>query len=201
MGLTFDRPGRRIAKLEEVVALIKAHCARRGAGLRRRVRQRARLRGSAPAGTAPSSTDHDRRRWPARARRWPAAKPTSSASPTCPSSRATTPASTQHAEAQRRDRATCVRRPAERFDELEIESSPYFTEITDDPEAALAESGGEDRDSGRNPARPSQRADRLAWTPSWMCSSRAAKNWASTTSPSSSRRRSLRPVVAALRGR
>ncbi len=27
MGLTFDTPGRRIAKLKEVVALIKAHCA------------------------------------------------------------------------------------------------------------------------------------------------------------------------------
>ena len=27
MGLTFDTPGRRIAKLEEVVALIKAHCS------------------------------------------------------------------------------------------------------------------------------------------------------------------------------
>ena len=27
MGLTFDRPGRRIAKLEEVIALIKAHFA------------------------------------------------------------------------------------------------------------------------------------------------------------------------------
>ena len=27
MGLTFDTPGRRISKLKEVVALIKAHCA------------------------------------------------------------------------------------------------------------------------------------------------------------------------------
>ena len=27
MGLTFDTPGRRIAKLKEVVALVKAHCA------------------------------------------------------------------------------------------------------------------------------------------------------------------------------
>ena len=27
MGLHFDAPGRRIAKLKEVIALVKAHCA------------------------------------------------------------------------------------------------------------------------------------------------------------------------------
>jgi probable F420-dependent oxidoreductase len=32
MGLTFDTPGRRIAKLKEVVALVKAHCADREIG-------------------------------------------------------------------------------------------------------------------------------------------------------------------------
>ena len=46
-GLEFDTPGRRIAKLKEVVALVKAHCARR-TGPHGRVRQRQRLRGTPP---------------------------------------------------------------------------------------------------------------------------------------------------------
>ena len=66
MGLDFDRPGRRIAKLAEVVALIKAHWqgeeldysgefveVRGYAGRPRPVQQTA-------------SADHDRRRWTAR---------------------------------------------------------------------------------------------------------------------------------------
>jgi hypothetical protein len=62
LWVDLDRPGRRITKLEEVIALIKAHCLGEELAASA-VRQRSRLRRSAPAGTAPSSSDHGRRRW------------------------------------------------------------------------------------------------------------------------------------------
>ena len=49
----------------------------------------------------------------------------------------------------------------ERYGGLDVESSPYFTEITDDPETVLAGCGEVDGHRCRPAARPSQRADRL----------------------------------------
>ena len=78
MGLEFDRPGRRIAKLAEVVSLIKAHWARRRTGLLGRLCSGARIRGKTTPGAAAASADHDRRGRSRACCRSPAAKPTSS---------------------------------------------------------------------------------------------------------------------------
>ena len=64
------------------------------------------------------------------------ARPTSSASRTFRSSSATTAGLDPQEEAERR--IGYVRNGAdERFANLEVESSPYFTNITDDPDSAL----------------------------------------------------------------
>ena len=62
MGLTFDTPGRRISKLKEVVALIKAHCSRRRTRMCGRVRERRRLPGNPATCTTSAPAHHDRRR-------------------------------------------------------------------------------------------------------------------------------------------
>jgi probable F420-dependent oxidoreductase len=137
MGLEFDRPGRRISKLEEVIELIKAHFdgselaiggefvnvhgyAGRprpvqrphppiiiGGGGRRVLGLAAREADIVSISNVPFVESND-----------------AGLSP--------------HEEARRR--IGCVQAAApERFDTLEVESSPYFTEITDDQDSALAE--------------------------------------------------------------
>ena len=137
MGLEFDRPGRRISKLEEVIELIKAHFdgselaiggefvnvhgyAGRprpvqrphppiiiGGGGRRVLGLAAREADIVSISNVPFVESND-----------------AGLSP--------------HEEARRR--IGCVQAAApERFDTLEVESSPYFTEITDNQDSALAE--------------------------------------------------------------
>jgi len=136
MGLEFDRPGRRISKLEEVIELIKAHFdgselaiggefvnvhgyAGRprpvqrphppiiiGGGGRRVLGLAAREADIVSISNVPFVESND-----------------AGLSP--------------HEEARRRIGYVQAAAP-ERFDTLEVESSPYFTEITDDQDSALA---------------------------------------------------------------
>jgi probable F420-dependent oxidoreductase len=137
MGLTFDRPGRRIAKLAEVVSLIKDHWAGeeldcsgefvhvRGYAGRPRPVQRPHppimIGGGGPRVLSLAGREADivsMSSVPFVARDADGLDP--------------------HAVAQRR--IDVVRSAAgERFGHLDVESSPYFTAITDDPEAALAD--------------------------------------------------------------
>ena len=137
LGLDFDRPGRRIAKLAEVVALIQGPLAGRRIGLLGRLRPGARLRGTTAAGAATASADHDRRRADSASCRWPAAKPTSSAFPACRSWPAT-PTAWTHKRSRSAGSGSSAPPPASASAQLDVESSPYFTEITDDPETVLA---------------------------------------------------------------
>jgi probable F420-dependent oxidoreductase len=137
MGLEFDRPGRRISKLEEVIELIKAHFdgselaiggefvnvhgyAGRprpvqrphppiiiGGGGRRVLGLAAREADIVSISNVPFVESNDA-------------------------------GLSRHEEARRRI-GYVQAAAAERFDTLEVESSPYFTEITDDPGSALAE--------------------------------------------------------------
>jgi probable F420-dependent oxidoreductase len=136
MGLEFDRPGRRISKLEQVIELIKAHFdgselaiggefvnvhgyAGRprpvqrphppiiiGGGGRRVLGLAAREADIVSISNVPFVESND-----------------AGLSP--------------HEEARRRIGYVQAAAP-ERFDTLEVESSPYFTEITDDQDSALA---------------------------------------------------------------
>jgi probable F420-dependent oxidoreductase len=136
MGLEFDRPGRRISKLEQVIELIKAHFdgselaiggefvnvhgyAGRprpvqrphppiiiGGGGRRVLGLAAREADIVSISNVPFVESND-----------------AGLSP--------------HEEARRRIGHVQAAAP-ERFDTLEVESSPYFTEITDDQDSALA---------------------------------------------------------------
>jgi probable F420-dependent oxidoreductase len=137
MGLTFDRPGRRIAKLAEVVSLIKAHWAGEeldcsgdfvhvhGYAGRPRPVQRPHppimIGGGGPRVLSLAGREADivsMSSVPFVARDADGLDP--------------------HAVAQRR--IDVVRSAAgERYGRLDVESSPYFTSITDDPEAALAD--------------------------------------------------------------
>ena len=136
MGLTFDRPGRRIAKLAEVVSLIKAHWAGeeldvsgdfvhvRGYAGRPRPVQRPHppimIGGGGPRVLALAGREADivsMSSVPFVARDADGRDP--------------------YAVAQRR--IDVVRAAAgERFGRLDVESSPYFSAVTDDAEAALA---------------------------------------------------------------
>ena len=136
MGLTFDRPGRRIAKLAEVVSLIKAHwdgeeldyagqiVQVRGYAGRPRPVQRPHppimIGGGGPRMLSFAGREAD-------------IVSMSSVPFVARDAEGLDP----HTVAQRR--IDVVRAAAgERYGGLEIESSPYFTAITDDPEAALA---------------------------------------------------------------
>ena len=137
MGLTFDRPGRRIAKLAEVVSLIKAHWAGeeldcsgdfvhvRGYAGRPRPVQRPHppimIGGGGPRVLSLAGREADI------------------------VSMSSVPFVARDADgldpfAVAQHRIDVVRSAAgERFGRLDVESSPYFTAITDDPEAALAD--------------------------------------------------------------
>jgi probable F420-dependent oxidoreductase len=136
MGLTFDRPGRRIAKLAEVVALIKAHwdggeldyagqqVQVRGYAGRPRPVQRPHppimIGGAGPRMLSFAGREAD-------------IVSMSSVPFVARDSDGLDPKTV----AQRR--TDVVRTAAaERYGRLDIESSPYFTAITDDTEAALA---------------------------------------------------------------
>jgi probable F420-dependent oxidoreductase len=135
MGLEFDRPGRRIAKLAEVVSFIKAHWAGeeldfsgnlvnvRGYAGRPRPVQRPHppimIGGGGPRVLALAGREAD-------------IVSMSSAPFVARDADGRDP----QAVAQRR--IGFVQTAAgERYGRLDVESSPYFTEITDDPEAAL----------------------------------------------------------------
>jgi probable F420-dependent oxidoreductase len=137
MGLTFDRPGRRIAKLAEVMSLIKAHW---GGGQLDFAGQVVQVRGYAGR-PLPVQRPHPPimiggggPRMLAFAGREADIVSMSSV-----------PFVARDADgrdpwAVARRRIEVVRSAAgERYSRLEIESSPYFTAVTDDPEATLAQ--------------------------------------------------------------
>src|SRR5262245_28493670 len=135
MGIPFDRPGRRIATLEEAVALVKAHFA--GAELDCKG-EFVNVRGY--AGTPPPvrrphppiMIGGGRKRVLSLAGREADIASISNVPFLAVNEDGLTP----DAEAARR--IGYVRAAAgNRFAELDIESSPYFTEITDDPKPVL----------------------------------------------------------------
>ena len=136
MGLTFDRPGRRITKLEEVFGLFKANFGGEEIGC---------------AGEFVSVSGYAGRPRPVQRPHPPimvggagqrvlslAAREADIVSiSNVPFVAHNEAGLDPRSEAQRR--TGCVRAAAaDRFGNLEIESSPYFTEITDDAERALA---------------------------------------------------------------
>ena len=138
MGLTFDRPGRRITKLEEVIGLFKAHFAGEEIDSCGRVRQRVRVCRSSAAGSAAPSSDHGRRSRDSACSSLAAREAdivSISNVPFVAHNEAGLDPRVGGATAQQ---VTCARQQPIGFENLEIESSPYFTEITDDAERALA---------------------------------------------------------------
>jgi probable F420-dependent oxidoreductase len=140
MGLSFDPPGRRVSKLAEAVAMVKAHftgdeidCAGEfvnvsGYAGRPRPVQRPRppimVGGGGPRVLALAATEAD--------------IVSISNVPFVATNEA---GRSPRDEARRRTGlvyAAARRRTQGGYDDLDIESSPYFTEITDDPDAALA---------------------------------------------------------------
>jgi probable F420-dependent oxidoreductase len=136
MGLTFDRPGRRIAKLAEVVALIKAHWDGREldyAGQQVQVRGYAGRPRPVQRPHPPIMIGGAGPRMLSFAGREADIVSMSSVPFVARDSDGLDPKTV----AQRR--TDVVRTAAaERYGRLDIESSPYFTAITDDTEAALA---------------------------------------------------------------
>jgi probable F420-dependent oxidoreductase len=136
MGLTFDRPGRRIAKLAEVIALIKAHWDGEEldfAGQQVQVRGYAGTPRPVQCPHPPIMIGGGGPRMLSFAAR--AADIVSMSS--VPFVARDADGLDPQAVAQRR--IDVVRAAAgDRYGQLDIESSPYFTAITDDPEAALA---------------------------------------------------------------
>ncbi|OBA58707.1 F420-dependent oxidoreductase [Mycobacterium sp. 1100029.7] len=136
MGVEFDRPGRRIDKLSEVVALIKAHW--QGEELDRsgefvRVHGYAGRPRPVQQPHPPIMIGGGGRRVLSLAAREADIVSISSVPFVARDADGLDP----EAVAQRR--IGFVRAAAgERYSELDVESSPYFTEITDDPQAALA---------------------------------------------------------------
>ena len=190
MGLDFDRPGRRIAKLAEVVSLIKAHWQGEELDCSGEFVRGARIRGTAAAGATAASADHDRRRWPARSLvRRPRSRHRQHFQRAVRGTRRRRPGSTGgRAAADRFVRAAA----GDRYPGLDVESSPYFTEITDDPETVLA---GMAKSTGIA-------VDLLRDHPNVLVGSlesvveiciRAGKSWASITSRCSSRRSNPSP--------
>ena len=137
MGLTFDRPGRRITKLEEVIALIKAHCLGEELDC---VGEFVNVRGYAGR-PRPVQRPHPPIMVGGGGRRvlTLAAREADIVSMSnVPFVARNDDGLDPHAEAQRR--AGYVRAAAaDRFENMDIESSPYFAQITDDPEFALAD--------------------------------------------------------------
>jgi probable F420-dependent oxidoreductase len=136
MGLTFDRAGRRIAKLAEVVSLIKAHWAGEQldfAGRQVQVRGYAGRPRPVQRPHPPIMIGGGGPRMLAYAGREADIVSMSSVPFVARDADGRDP----QAVAQRR--IDVVRKAAgERYGRLEIEGSPYFTAITEDPETALS---------------------------------------------------------------
>jgi probable F420-dependent oxidoreductase len=137
MGLTFDRPGRRIAKLAEVVALIRAHWDGEQldfAGQRFQVRGYAGRPRPVQRPHPPIMIGGGGPRMLAFAGREADIVSMSSVPFVARDADGRDP------QAVARHRIDVVRAVAgKRYGQLEIESSPYFTAVTDDPEGALAQ--------------------------------------------------------------
>ena len=137
MGLTFDRPGRRIARLAEVVAVIKAHWEGEQlefAGQIVQVRGYAGRPRTVQSPHPPIMIGGGGPRMLAYAAREADIVSMSSVQFVARDAAGRDPRTVA------RRRIDAVRAAAgERYAQLEIESSPYFTAITDDPEAALAD--------------------------------------------------------------
>jgi probable F420-dependent oxidoreductase len=135
MGLTFDAPARRVAKLKEVVALVKAHCAGDEldlAGEYVTARGYAGLPVTVQRPHPPVMIGGSRKGVLSFAAR-EADIVSISTVPFTPLNEA---GLTPEGEAQRR--LGYVRDAAgARFTDLDIESSPYFTAVTDDPDSAV----------------------------------------------------------------
>ena len=137
MGLTFDRPGRRITKLEEVIALIKAHCSGEELNC---VGEFVNVRGYAGR-PRPVQRPHPAIMVGGGGRRvlTLAAREADIVSiSNVPFVARNDAGLDPHAEAQRRAGYVSAA-AADRFEDMDIESSPYFAQITGDPEFALAD--------------------------------------------------------------
>jgi probable F420-dependent oxidoreductase len=134
MGLTFETPGRRIAKLKEVVALVKAHCA--GAELAQAGEY---VDVSGYAGTPRSAQQpHPPIMIGGGGRRvltYAGREADIVSINTVPFAPHTDDGLTPHEEAVRRFDYVAAA-AGSRVGDLDIESSPYFVSITDDPERA-----------------------------------------------------------------
>ncbi len=163
MGLTFDPPGRRITKLEEVIALVKAHfsgdeidCAGEFvnvsgyAGTPRPVQRPhppIMVGGGGPRVLSLAAREAD-----------------IVSISNVPFVARNEAGLTPHKEARRRMGlvyAAARRRAASGYDDLDIESSPYFTEITDDPDGGVGEGGIRDGSLSRDSSRSPERAHRF----------------------------------------
>lgn len=139
MGLEFDRPGRRIAKLAEVVSLIKAHWQGEELDCSGEF-----VRVHGYAGRPTPVRTPQRPRPPIMIGGGGRRVLSLAAREADIVSMSTVPFVARDADgldpqAVAKRRLGFVRAAAgERFARLDVESSPYFTEITDDPEAALA---------------------------------------------------------------
>ena len=137
MGLTFDRPGRRIAKLAEVVSLLKAHWEGEQldvAGQQVHVRGYAGRPRPVQRPHPPIMIGGGGQRMLAFAAREADIVSMSSVPFVARDADGRDP----QVVAQRR--IDVVRAAAgERYEQLEIESSPYFTTVTDDAETALTD--------------------------------------------------------------
>lgn len=135
MGLTFDRPGRRIAKLAEVVAVIKAHWAGEQLDFAGQIVQVRGYAGRPRAVQRPHPPIMIGGGGP-RMLTYAAREADIVSMSSVPFVAHDADGRDPHTVARRRIEA--VRTAAgERYGRLEIESSPYFTAITDDSEAAL----------------------------------------------------------------
>ena len=134
MGLAFDSPGRRIAKLQEVVALVKAHCAGSELALAGRFVDVSGYRGTPPPVQRPHPPLMIGGGGP-RVLAYAARTADIVSINTVPFVEHNDDGLTPHEEAVRRyDRVASAAGP--RLDDLDIESSPYFVVVTDDADAA-----------------------------------------------------------------
>jgi len=135
MGIPFDRPGRRIAKLEEVVALVKAHFAGQELDCTGEFVNVRGYSGTPPPVRRPHPPimiGGGKKRVLSLAGREADIASISNVPFVAVNEDGLTP------EAEAARRVGFVRAAAgDRFAELDIESSPYFTEITDDAKPVL----------------------------------------------------------------
>jgi probable F420-dependent oxidoreductase len=135
MGIPFDRPGRRIAKLEEVVALVKAHFAGEELDCKGEFVNVRGYAGTPPPVRRPHPPimiGGGKKRVLSLAGREADIASISNVPFVAVNEDGLAP------EAEAARRVGYVRAAAgDRFAELDVESSPYFTEVTDDPRPAL----------------------------------------------------------------